>query len=320
MQTPLAEADHYSHISQCNNVGPWWWKATPKFLDHYLHHDLGMLALLWCLLAHVLILEYPDHHQNLIGSTLYYSGPHHKISSQSIHNCLSNVVHRHTNKQTDRETNATKYITSFSKEVTVYWAGSKSSHVHMSLYCSKVIRDNSEHQEKLKCWDSSPQTLLGRSPNGWKCAEKCRHLQIPRQLHKLCSQPWWWGSVPQLTSKPGIWAPPHPSMAWAGHLDQDQAERVPSCCATVSPVRLRDLHLLQAAYQETGPVPPALPLQSSPCQLEGTCAKPGDPSLGWAHWHWSHVEPGSASLVRTCHSHGRRQTPKTTVPCWALNW
>ena len=25
--------------------------------------------------------------------------------------------------------------------------------------------------------------------HGWKCAEKCRHLQIPRQLHKLCSQP-----------------------------------------------------------------------------------------------------------------------------------
>ena len=38
--------------------------------------------------------------------------------------------------------------------------------------------------------------------------------------------------------------------------------------------------LLQAAYQETGPVPPALPSQSSPCQLEGPCAKPGDPSLG----------------------------------------
>ena len=47
---------------------------------------------------------------------------------------------------------------------------------------------------------------------------------------------------------------------------------------------------------------------------------PGDPSQGWAHWHWSHVEPGTASLVRTCQSHGRQQTPKTTVPCWALNW
>ena len=58
---------------------------------------------------------------------------------------------------------------------------------------------------------------------------------------------------------------------------------------------------------------------SSPCQLEGPCAEPGDPSQGWARWHWSHVEPGTASLVRTCHWHGRQQTPKTTVPCWALN-
>ena len=31
---------------------------------HYLHHDLGMLALLKCYFAHLLILEYPDHHQN----------------------------------------------------------------------------------------------------------------------------------------------------------------------------------------------------------------------------------------------------------------
>ena len=70
-------------------------------------------------------------------------------------------------------------------------------------------------------------------------------------------------------------------MARVGHLDQDQAERILSCCATVSPVRLRDLDLLQAAYQETGPVPPALPSQSSPCQLEGTCA-PNQEILRWA--------------------------------------
>ena len=59
--------------------------------------------------AHLLILQYPDHHQNLISSSLYYSGPVHKISSQSVHNFLSNVVHRQTNrqtnKQTDRQTN-----------------------------------------------------------------------------------------------------------------------------------------------------------------------------------------------------------------------
>ena len=72
-----------------------------KVLDHYLHHDLGMPQLLWCFLAHLLILEYPYHHQNLISSSLYYPGPLHKISSQSVHNFLSNVVHRQTHKQTN---------------------------------------------------------------------------------------------------------------------------------------------------------------------------------------------------------------------------
>ena len=67
--------------------------------------------------AHLRILEYPDHHQNVISSSLYYPGPLHKISSQSVHNFLSNVVHKQTNKQTDRQTNATKNITSFAKEV-----------------------------------------------------------------------------------------------------------------------------------------------------------------------------------------------------------
>ena len=76
-----------------------------------------MIPLLWCCFAHLLILQYPDHHQNLISSYLYYSGPVHKISSQSVHNFLSNVVHRQTDRQTDRQTNATKNITSFAKEV-----------------------------------------------------------------------------------------------------------------------------------------------------------------------------------------------------------
>ena len=65
-------------------------------------HDLGMLPLLWCFFAHLLILEYPDHHQNLITSSLYYPGPLHKISSQSVHSFLSNVVHKQTNKQTNQ--------------------------------------------------------------------------------------------------------------------------------------------------------------------------------------------------------------------------
>ena len=80
-------------------------KNKKKVLDHYLRHDLGMLQLLWCFFAHLLILQYPDHHQNLISSSLYYSGTLHKISSQSVHNFLSNVVYRQTDKQTDRQTN-----------------------------------------------------------------------------------------------------------------------------------------------------------------------------------------------------------------------
>ena len=61
-----------------------------------------MLPLLWCCFAHLLILEYPDHHQNLISSSLYYPGPLHKISSQFAYNFLSNVVHRQTDKQTNQ--------------------------------------------------------------------------------------------------------------------------------------------------------------------------------------------------------------------------
>ena len=61
-----------------------------------------MLQLLPCFFAHLLILEYPDHHQHLISSSLYYPGRRPKISSQSVHNFLSNVVHKQTNKQTNQ--------------------------------------------------------------------------------------------------------------------------------------------------------------------------------------------------------------------------
>ena len=73
----------------------------------------GYATTIMVFFAHLLILEYPDHHQNFISSSLYYPGPLHKISSQSVQNFLSNVVHRQTNKQT----NATKNITSLAKEV-----------------------------------------------------------------------------------------------------------------------------------------------------------------------------------------------------------
>ena len=67
-----------------------------KSLD--LHHYCGVF------LAHLLILEYPDYHQNLISSSLYYPGPLHKISPQSVHSFLSNVVHRQADRQTDKPT------------------------------------------------------------------------------------------------------------------------------------------------------------------------------------------------------------------------
>ena len=58
----------------------------------------------------LLILEYPHHHQNLISSSLYYPKPLHTISSQSIYNFLSNVVHKQTNKQADKPTLPKTYL------------------------------------------------------------------------------------------------------------------------------------------------------------------------------------------------------------------
>ena len=110
-QTDLAEADHYSHIAHCKNVEPWLWKTThllkkkkkkKKSSGSLPSPRSGYATTITVCFAHLLILQYPDHHQNLISSSLYYSGPVHKISSQSVHNFLSNVVHRQTNKQTNQ--------------------------------------------------------------------------------------------------------------------------------------------------------------------------------------------------------------------------
>ena len=54
-------------------------RLTPKVLNHYLHHDLGMQQPIMIFFAHLLIVEYPDHHQSLINSLLYYLGPLSKI-------------------------------------------------------------------------------------------------------------------------------------------------------------------------------------------------------------------------------------------------
>ena len=114
-QPSLAEADHYSHIVHCKNVEPWLWNTThpPKKKKKKKRFWIITFTMIWVcyhyygvFFAHLLILQYPDHHQNLISSYLYYSasGPVHKISSQSVHSFLSNVVHRQTNKQTNRQT------------------------------------------------------------------------------------------------------------------------------------------------------------------------------------------------------------------------
>ena len=105
-QTSLTEADHYSHIAHCKNVEPWLRKTThptrKKGSGSLPSPRSGYATTITVFFfAHLLILQYPDHHQNLISSSLYYSGPVHKISSQSVHNFLSIVVHRQTNKQTD---------------------------------------------------------------------------------------------------------------------------------------------------------------------------------------------------------------------------
>ena len=76
-------------------------RLTPKVLDHYLHCNLVMLQLLWCIFAHLLILDNLDHHQNLM-FFIVPSRPLHTISAQSIQNFLSNVVHKQTNKQTNQ--------------------------------------------------------------------------------------------------------------------------------------------------------------------------------------------------------------------------
>ena len=110
-------------------------KKKKKVLDHYLHHDLGMLPLLRCFFAHLLILQYPDHHQNLISSYLYYSGQVHKISSQSVHNFLINVVHRQTNRQTDKLTNATKNTRSTQRAQTSLAEADHYSHI---AHCKNI--------------------------------------------------------------------------------------------------------------------------------------------------------------------------------------
>ena len=80
-QTSLAEADHYC---LCGSA------PAPRS-DHATANMVFF--------AHLPILEDLNHHQNLISSSLYHPGPLHNISSKSVHNFLSNVVHKQTNQR-----------------------------------------------------------------------------------------------------------------------------------------------------------------------------------------------------------------------------
>ena len=113
MQTSLAEADHYSHIAECKHGEPWHGREPLP------PPQSGYAATIMVFFAHLVMLEYPDHHQNLTSSSLHYAGLLHKMLSQSVHNFLSNLVHTQTNKQTNKQTNAAKNITSFAKEVMI---------------------------------------------------------------------------------------------------------------------------------------------------------------------------------------------------------
>ena len=68
------------------------------------------ITVYFCSFTHLTIPRSPPKFNQFF---LVLLGPVHKISSQSVHNFLSNVVHR----QTNRQTNATKNITFFAKEV-----------------------------------------------------------------------------------------------------------------------------------------------------------------------------------------------------------
>ena len=129
MQASLAKVEHYCHMNpyfakEVMNVQPLWWKANIKGSGSLpaprSDHTTGFFA-------HLLISEDLDHHQNLI-SSLYHLGPLHKISSKSDHNFVSNVVHKETSKQTDRQTNMTKSITFFCQG-----GNYQCFHIHLSL-------------------------------------------------------------------------------------------------------------------------------------------------------------------------------------------
>ena len=102
-QISLAEADHCSHNVHCTNVEPCWWKANPKGSGSLPSPRSGYATAIMVFFFYSFThLRIPRSPLKLLSSLLYYPGPLHKISFQSIYNFLSNVVHKLTNKQTNQ--------------------------------------------------------------------------------------------------------------------------------------------------------------------------------------------------------------------------
>ena len=124
-------------------------KKRKKVLDHYLH-NLGMPPLLWCFFfsfTHLRIRRSPP---NLISSSLYYPGPLHKISSQSVHNFLRVMLS--TDRQRDKQTNTTKNITSFAKEVINKCWKNKLSEIFTSFCQSSNTQTDGHWQSHYCSW------------------------------------------------------------------------------------------------------------------------------------------------------------------------
>ena len=88
------------------NEGLWWWKANTKAFGSLPAPRSGHTTTIMVFFAHLLILEDPGCHQNLISSSLYQPGPLHKIPLQSIYNLC--VVILLTIRQTNRQTTLPK--------------------------------------------------------------------------------------------------------------------------------------------------------------------------------------------------------------------
>ena len=89
-QTSLVKADHYSHIAhRVKMLNPGGERLTPKGFGSLLAPQSGYatdIMVFSCSFSHLRIPRSPPKFHN--NSLLYYPGPLHKISSQSVHNFL----------------------------------------------------------------------------------------------------------------------------------------------------------------------------------------------------------------------------------------